>query len=258
MTVRMQLTNLTVTLDGHPALVDISMKAGAGEFVGLVGPNGAGKSTMLRASAGIVPVNQGARMIGSDNLEAMTPIQRARRLAYLPQARPIFWSMPARAIVALGRFAYGSATAPNAADDAAIDNALNEAGADHLTDRPVATLSGGELARIHIARTLAGETPIILADEPIAALDPAHQLSVMGLLRAKAASGRTVIAALHELSLAARYCTRLIVLDKGRIAADGAPNDVLTTELLRNVFNVARSEAGNSAVSEFTLASTAS
>ncbi|MEO1242939.1 MAG: ABC transporter ATP-binding protein [Pseudomonadota bacterium] len=253
MTTLIDLENVSALLDRRRVLNNVSFTANAGEFIGLIGPNGAGKSTLLRASAGLLPIDGGTILINGDPVDALAPIERARRLSYLPQARPIFWSMPARTIVTLGRFAFGGATAPNEADDAAVTRALTDAEADHLADRPIATLSGGELARIHLARTLAGETPIILADEPIAALDPAHQLSVMGLLREKAESGRTVIAALHELSLAIRYCTRLIVLDRGSIAADGAPNDILTTELLRSVFGVVRRQTANSERSDFAL-----
>ncbi|MEM9619489.1 MAG: ABC transporter ATP-binding protein [Pseudomonadota bacterium] len=253
MTALIDLENVSVLLDQRRVLNNISFHANAGEFIGLIGPNGAGKSTLLRAGAGLLPIEGGAISINGDPVNTLTPIERARKLSYLPQARPIFWSMPARTIVTLGRFAFGGAAAPNEADDAAVTRALTDAEANHLADRPIASLSGGELARIHLARTLAGETSIILADEPIAALDPAHQLSVMGLLRAKAESGRTVIAALHELSLASRYCTRLIVLYRGSIAADGAPNDILTTALLRSVFGVVRRETANSEISDFAL-----
>jgi iron complex transport system ATP-binding protein len=234
----LELDQLSVSLGERAVLKDISASVAKREFVGLVGPNGAGKSTLLRAAAGLVAVDGGARHVGGKTLESFTSRERARRLAYLPQLRPVYWGVPARAIVALGRFAFGAPLSEDSQDSAAIDRALSDCAAIHLADRPVGTLSGGELARIHLARALAGDTPLLLADEPIAALDPEHQFAVMALLRKKADEGRTVIAALHDLPLAARYCTRIIVLHEGVIAADGRPEAALTPERLREVFCV--------------------
>lgn len=249
MTAALDISGVSVSMDRRQILTNVSLSVSGGEFVGVIGPNGAGKSTLLKAGAGLLPVDAGAVSINGDRIDALAPIRRARYLAFLPQARPVFWSMPARAIVSLGRFAFGAALSASSEDDAAVARALDDAGAGHLADRPVGSLSGGELARVHLARTLAGETPIIIADEPVAALDPAHQLGVMALLRAKAESGRSVVAALHELPLAARYCTRLAVISEGRIAADGAPSEVLTETLLRDVFNVALRKAETNAFS---------
>lgn len=238
MTPALDMQRLCVQLSGKPVLHDVSLNAGSGDFIGLIGPNGAGKSTLLRTAAGLTGIESGVRTLDGADIETLSPIARARRLAFLPQARPVYWSMTARAIVTLGRFAYGGATRDHAQDTKAVDAALQEAGAAHLGDRPASDLSGGERARIHLARTLAGQTSVILADEPITALDPAHQLSVMSLLRAKAEAGGTVIAALHDLTLAARYCTRLITLHHGRVIADGAPRNILTADLLRDIFGV--------------------
>jgi iron complex transport system ATP-binding protein len=226
MTAALELSGLCAALGGRAVLKDIGLRAGPGEFIGLIGPNGAGKSTLLRAAAGLIPAEAGSRLVQGTDISAMTARERARRLSYLPQSRPLYWSMPARSIVALGRFAYGNPLYENAEDEAAVARALTETGAAHLAERPAGELSGGEIARIHLARALAGETALLLADEPVAALDPAHQIAVMALLRGKADAGRTVIAALHELTLAARYCTRLVVLSDGRIAFDGAPEAV--------------------------------
>ena len=235
----LELEGVSVSLSGRSIIEDASFSAAKGDFIGLIGPNGAGKSTLLKTAAGLLPIDRGKREIEGLELNAMTSTTRARRLAYLPQARPVFWSMTGWDIAALGRFAYGNPLTTDNADALAVESALKEAGAAQLADRTASSLSGGELARIHLARVLAGETPTILADEPIAALDPAHQLSVMSLLRAKAGSGCAVIAALHDLSLAARYCTRIIAMHEGAIVADGAPQDVLTTDLLRDVFKIA-------------------
>ncbi|GJL92175.1 ABC transporter ATP-binding protein [Hyphococcus sp.] len=238
MSALLELEELSVSLSDRVVLKHISCAASQGEFIGLIGPNGAGKSTLLRAAAGLIASGSGARRLDGKALESFASRERARRLAYLPQMRPVYWGVPARAIVALGRFAFGDPLSESAQDTAAIERALADCAAGHLADRSASTLSGGELARIHLARALAGETPLLLADEPIAALDPEHQFSVMALLRKKADEGRAVIAALHDLSLAARYCTRIVVLHDGAIAADGAPEIALNSELLSDVFRV--------------------
>lgn len=238
MSARVSLSSVSVTRGKRDVLHNISFDTAAGECVGLIGPNGAGKSTLLRTVAGLQHPSLGTCKVEGDEVTALRPRERARRLAYLPQARPVFWSVTARDVVALGRFAFGAPLSESAEDDDAVARALADADAAALADRPVSELSGGELARVHLARALAGETPLMLVDEPVTALDPAHQLAVMTLLRKKADSGRTVIAALHDLALAARYCTRVIVLKDGAIAADGAPNEMLTPALLRDVFDV--------------------
>ena len=226
-----------VSLGGTEVLSDVYLNISPGEFIGLVGPNGAGKSTLLRALAGLQPGDVGQCTVNEQNILDLSPIERARKLAYLPQSRPVYWSMIARDIVALGRFAYGSALQIDARDAKAVDDALMATGATHLEARPVGELSGGERARIHLARTLAAETPLIIADEPIAALDPAHQLSVMQMLRDKADNGNSVIAALHELPLASRFCTRIVVLDQGRIVGD-ADAKALPTDVIECTFGV--------------------
>jgi len=230
--------NVSVALGARRALRDVSFEVNAGKFIGLIGPNGAGKSTLLKTIAGLIKPETGTCLSGVRLVTVMPAQERARQISYLPQARPVFWSVTARDIVALGRFAYGAPLTEDARDERAIAHALSETGAAHLADRAASELSGGELARAHLARALAGETPLLLADEPIAALDPAHQLGVMRLLKSKTEEGRTVIAALHDLALAARYCTRLIVLKDGAMLADGAPKVILSPELLAMAFDV--------------------
>ena len=237
MTGALSIEDISATIDGVDLLHAASLAAAPGEFIAIIGPNGAGKSTLLRAAAGLISVDVGAVRLNGDDIDALSPTERARRLSYLPQSRPVYWAMPVRALVALGRFAYGGADM-RAANSAAVENAMIEAGVHHLADRSASTLSGGELARVHFARALAGETQVLIADEPTAALDPAHQLSVMALLQKKAIDGRIVLAALHDLDLAARYATRLLVVDKGKIVGDGAPAAVITRAMLRDVFNV--------------------
>lgn len=218
------LDNLTVQRGGRVTLHPTSLRVGPGEFIGLIGPNGAGKSTLLRAALGLIAAR------GQSSLAQLSPRARARAAAWLPQQREIAWGLRVAALVALAQD--GREDAPQvAAALARMDVAA-------LAQRPATALSGGEQARVLIARALAQDTPLLLADEPIAGLDPAHQIACMALFARLAAEGRTVIASAHDLGLAARHCTRLWVLHQGRIVADGPPRAVLTPELLREVFAI--------------------
>lgn len=234
--ISLKVESLFAALNGRTILPSVSMNAYQGDFIGLIGPNGAGKSTLLKALAGVIPA-EGVIAITETPLASMNVRERALLLSYLPQARPVHWAMPVRNIVALGRFAFGAGRL-DAAGEAAIERAMEETGIHHLANRPVTDLSGGELARVHMARALCAETPILLADEPTAALDPAHQLSLMTILKARAAKGGLVIAALHDLPLAARFCSRIIVLSDGDIVANARPDEALSATLLRDVFNI--------------------
>lgn len=238
MSALLSLDNIACRMGARHILNNVSLSIEAGECVGLIGPNGAGKSTLLRIAASLEKPSAGKVVLRGDDTSALSSMERARRLSYLPQTREIAWTMTAREITALGRFAWGAPLRESPEDSAVVEKALAETGAAAFSDRLAHTLSGGELARVHLTRLLAGDTPILLADEPVSALDPAHQLSVMKLLRAKADEGRAVIAALHELPLAARYCTRIIVLHEGAVAADGTPADILNDKLMRDVFGV--------------------
>lgn len=226
----MRLENLTVRRDGRTVLGGIDLTVGMGEFVGLLGPNGAGKTTLLRAALGLLPST------GASSLAALPAAQRARMAAFLSQERTIAWPMSVEALVTLGRIAH-----PDAASDAdrmAVERALQALSLGPLRHRPATHLSGGEQARVLIARALAQDTPLLLADEPIAGLDPAAQLGVMGLFRDLAADGRGILASLHDLGLAARFCSRLILLKDGCIHADGPPEAVLTPATLASVFGI--------------------
>lgn len=233
----LDLETVRVSLNKRTILHDVSLSASAGEFVGLIGPNGAGKSTLLKTAAGLLPLDAGACRINGASINSLPVKARARSLSCLPQARPLYWALDARGVAALGRFAFGNPLTEDARDREAVDRALTRVGAAHLGDRLASELSGGELSRVHLARALAGEAPLLLADEPAAALDPAHQFAVMQLLRAIADEGKTVIAALHDLPIAARYCTRLVALEEGRIRYDGAA-DAVPDEIYEEIFRV--------------------
>jgi iron complex transport system ATP-binding protein len=229
---------LGVRLGGRAVLQDVSLRVAAGECVGLIGPNGAGKSTLMRAALGLIGA-AGARSLGGDPVAALAPAERARRAAFLPQEREIGWPVTVRALVALGRAPHRPRLAAlGPADEAAIEAAMQRMDVAQFADRPATDLSGGERARVLIARALAQEAPLLLADEPAAGLDPAHQLALMETFAALAREGRAVLASLHDLGLAARWCDRLVLLDRGRVVADGPPQAVLTAERLAAVYGI--------------------
>jgi iron complex transport system ATP-binding protein len=235
---RLSASGLGVSLGQASVLEDISFAIEPGEFVGLVGPNGAGKSTLLRAMLGLIHM-RGDIGIDSARANAMSARERAAKIAYLAQEREIAWDIPVEMLVSLGRAPHRpSFAALTPADREAIDRAMRRMDVEHLRRRPATELSGGERARVLIARALAQETPVLLADEPTAGLDPAHQIALMRLFAELAASGRSVVASLHDLGLAARWCSRLLLLDRGRLVADGPPDTVLTPERLRSTYGV--------------------
>lgn len=237
--------HLSVALNGQDVVRDVSFWLNDGEMVALVGPNGAGKSSVLKALAGVVP-SAGEVRIGGAPADRMTVRERAKHMAWLPQTRPVAWNLMVEDVVALGRFAEASAPFERmgATDQQAVCEALDKADAAHLSGRPFQALSGGEQARVHLARLLASPSPVLLLDEPCAALDIAHQLSLMAALQAEAEGGRTLLVVLHDLELAARFCPRILVLQSGSLVADGSPETALAAETLGRVFGVQRNQDG--------------
>ncbi len=230
--------NVVVRL-GDALIVDgAALDLRAGELTVLIGPNGAGKTTLMRALAGLVPA-EGRIEIEGKPIASLTVRDRARRIAYLPQGHVFHWPMPVAAVVALGRYAYGDAfSSITDADRRAVEKALAATDTEGFANRAVTTLSGGERARVALARALACEAPILLADEPTVSLDPRHQLVVMGLLARAAHDGGAVLAIGHDLAMAARFADRIVIMDRGRLVADGAPREVLTAERIAAVFGV--------------------
>lgn len=221
MTEPLILTGLSVRAGRKTLLGDVSATIAPGQLTAVVGPNGAGKSTLLRAIANILP-SDGDIRIGETDLKRLKPIERARRLAYLPQTHELAWDISVADMVALGRFAYGAVPGRLAAEDtAAIAQAMDDAGCADLAGRAVTSLSGGEQALACLARVLAADTPVLLADEPAAALDPANQYRVMERLAALARAGRTVVVVLHDLSLVAQFADSIVWLHEARLAAHG-------------------------------------
>ncbi|MFN3644066.1 MAG: ABC transporter ATP-binding protein [Gemmobacter sp.] len=223
----LRLEALTVRRAGCPVVDDATLEVRPGEVVGLIGPNGAGKTTLMRAALGLIAHE------GRSSLAALDPGARARAAAFIPQGRAVAWPVSVTALVALGRLAQGGADAGGA-----VDRAIARMGLGPHRDRPATELSGGELARALIARALAQEAPLLMADEPAAGLDPAHQIRTMGVFRELAAEGRGVVVSIHDLGLAARHCTRLVMMHRGRIVADGPAPAVLTGAALAAVFGI--------------------
>ncbi|KQU62807.1 ABC transporter [Aminobacter sp. DSM 101952] len=234
----LDVQNLKASLGKRQVLNGISFSVMPGEFIGLIGPNGAGKSTLLRALLGLIP-SQGAVALGTLDATHVGARERALHMAYVAQEREIAWAVPVEILVSLGRSPHRPEFAAlTATDRAAVERAMQRMEVDGFRERAATELSGGEKARVLIARALAQETPLLIADEPTAGLDPSHQITLMRLFAELAASERSVVASLHDLGLAARWCTRLLLIDGGRIVADGPPADVLTAEALRTVYGV--------------------
>ncbi len=229
----LSLHNLSLNLRGRPVLRDVSFEIGTGEFVGLLGPNGAGKSSLMRAALGLI------RAEGQSSLAAMAPGARAKAVAWMPQSREIAWPIPVERLVALGRLPHlPSHRGLPPGDQAHVDRAIAHMGLAPLRQRAASRLSGGEQARVLIARALAQDTPLLMADEPAAGLDPAHQISTMEVFAELAKAGRAAFVSMHDLGLAARHCTRVLLMVEGRILADGPPAEVLTPDLMARAFGI--------------------
>lgn len=223
--------NATARIDGRAVLAGVSLSLAAGELVALCGPNGAGKSSAIRAVLGLLPLNEGRASLGHIDVRSLTARARAEAAAYLPQERRVAWNLPAVEVAALG--------APFLSGSEALERAraaLAEVDAGHLADRGVAEMSGGERARVLLARAFVSQAPALLADEPAAGLDPDAQLMVMQRLRDRAKAGQGVLVSLHDLTLAARHADRVVVLNGGKVAADAPPLKALNPAILKRVF----------------------
>jgi len=240
-----------VKLSGRTVLHDVSLSLSSGHLVALVGPNGAGKTTLLRALAGLVS-STGTVEVAGDRLSSLALRERAKRFGYLPQGHLVHWPLPAKDVVALGRYPHG-ATDParlSPRDEAAVLRAMQATNVVEFAERPVTELSGGERSRVALARVLAVEAPIVLADEPTASLDPRYQIDVMINLRGAADRGVLVVVVTHDLGLAARFADTVLVLSDGRLVAQGKPAEALSEQVMADVFRISayRADYRNEAV----------
>ncbi|GAA4233092.1 heme ABC transporter ATP-binding protein [Actinomadura meridiana] len=227
--------NVTVRRGGRPALDDVDLDVRHGEILLLVGPNGAGKSTLLAALAGDIRPASGKITLDGRALDGWTPREQAMRRAMLPQHHTLAFAFTVADVVRMGRTPW-TGTAASDADDLIVERAMRDVDVAAFATRPFTALSGGEQARVALARVLAQDAGTVLLDEPTAALDIRHQEQVFALLGAQASRGRAVLAVVHDLDLAAAYADRVAVLADGRVAACGPPRDVLTTALLTDVY----------------------
>lgn len=235
----LEAVGISLQRNQQTLLEDIHLELHAGELVGLIGPNGAGKSSLLKILAGLQKPHRGSVKFQEQALTKLNVKERSQKLAWLAQGGSIHWPLTVERLVALGRLPHLSAwQQANAADQAAIDQAIQQTGIEHLRTRDATTLSGGERTRVLLARALAAEPLVLLADEPIAALDPGYQLQTLELLRAFSQEKRACLVVLHELSLAARYCDRLYLLKSGCIVETGSVAKVLSAENLKNVYHI--------------------
>ena len=230
--------DLFLSLGGNRVLDAVSAGFGAGRVTVVLGPNGAGKSTLLACLAGLRTADSGQVRIGGVARQDCDPRDLARRIGFLPQSADVFWDVDVATLVALGRFPYRGRWGETGADAAAVKAAMAATDVAYLQGRIVNTLSGGERGRVLLARVLAGTPEWLLADEPLASLDPAHQLDVLDCLRRTAAQGAGVVVVLHDLNQAARVADDVLLMREGRVLAFGPPDAVLTPDLIAATYGV--------------------
>lgn len=223
--------------EGPPALDRVTMEvAGAGLYA-VLGPNGSGKSTLMRALLGLIAPATGSAFVGDQEALAWSRRDLAKAVGAVPQSETFAFPLRARELVAMGRYPHlGPLKSESAVDRAAVDAAMAQCDVVDLADRAVQTLSGGELQRVRIARALAQGPRALVLDEPTASLDVRHEMSILALLRRLADAGTTVVYITHHLNLAGRYGDRLLLLSRGRVAAEGTPAEVLRADVLSPVY----------------------
>ncbi|GAA0676254.1 iron complex transport system ATP-binding protein [Sphingomonas insulae] len=227
-----------LSIGGNRILDAVDVAFRRGRVTALLGPNGAGKSSLLACLAALRVPNEGAARLDGADVAGLDRRERGRRIGFLPQAADVHWDVDVATLVALGRLPHQGRWGATAADRAAVERALAATDMDGLRTRGVERLSGGERGRALLARVLAGEPEWLLADEPLASLDPAHQLDVLARLRGVADAGSGVVLVLHDLHLAARIADDAVLMRGGRVIAAGPADDVLTAPLIAQAYGV--------------------
>jgi iron complex transport system ATP-binding protein len=236
---KLSLSNIGLSITSKVILESINLELNSGELVVLLGANGAGKSSVLRSALGLVPVSSGESLIDEQLVTTLSSANRAKKVAYLPQKRPLAWPIKVFDVVSLGRYAFGVNLGRLKNDDLElVESAITNCGLEQLRNRRVDTLSGGEAARVHVARAFAANAALLLADEPTAALDPKHQLDVMQLIRRYVDMGGGALVVGHEASLAARFADRLVWMRDGGIIADGTVKETMTAAMMAEIYGV--------------------
>jgi iron complex transport system ATP-binding protein len=241
-----EFDDVGVDFGGVTVLDDVELFVDGGEFLALVGPNGAGKTTLLRTCNGLLSPDRGDVYVGGRPVAECSAREIGQLVATVPQETTVAFEFPVADIVEMGRTPHRSRFEPaDDADRAAVDDALERTDTVRFAERSVEELSGGERQRVMVARALAQDAPILLLDEPTASLDINHQVRMLALARALADDGRTVVAAIHDLELAARFCDRMALLSDGALLAEGSPETVLTSGRLEAAFDVRTAIATN-------------
>ncbi len=235
----LRMSRVTVCAGDTRLLDDISLSLRGGELLAIIGENGSGKSTMMRTMAGYTRPHGGTVTLDARCIHGMPAMHRSTAIGWMPQNLPVAWPVSVHDAVATGRYAHGGLPGRlGERDRHAVHDVLQRCGLADLAGASIERLSGGELARVHLARTLVGGARFLLMDEPVAALDPRHGLAVMRLLRALATDGHGVAVVLHDLGLAARFADRLVGLKAGKLLVDGSPETVVTPANIRALFGV--------------------
>lgn len=232
------IDNLSISLNDRQILRNINMTINRGDYFGLIGPNGSGKTTLLKTIVQLIPYDNGKIIIAGSDQSAYSHKEIARLISYVPQDTSIDFNFNVKDIVAMGRYAHGSFWKRNEGDDTIIKDAMVATNTWRFADKSILNLSGGQRQLVFIAKALAQDTPIILLDEPISALDVYYQMHILKLLDTLSKQGKTIIIVLHDLNLAARFCRNILLLKEGKVEAQGDSEEVLTKTTLKDTYHI--------------------